>query len=275
MTAQTAFVVVSLVALASSAAAPRGSGWKPPQTAADAPEALTSAIVVADRLYDARGTKDDEGGAALHALRQAAKEHPDSWDVRWRLARAAFWFSEGLPADAKEERRATTEEGWRAGEKARELKPDAPEGAYFMSLCIGEYSHTVGLLTALKQGLEAKFRDPLLAVARKSPNVDHGGVWNALGRYKFELPWPKRDLDESVRYLRKGLEVNPDNLRARVYLAESLEKRGKGNDVEEARKLLEQVAQAPVGRYDAAEERRAKSLAKAFAQRMKWQIEGL
>lgn len=275
MSVRTAFVVVSLVALASPVAVARGSGWKVPSVAGDAPEALSSAIAIADRLYDTRGTGDDQGGAALYALRKAAQAHPESWDVQWRLARAAFWVSEGLPEDAKEERRAITTEGWKAGEKAQELKPDAPEGPYFMALCIGEYSHTVGLFAALKQGLEAKFREPLLAVAQKSPNVDHGGVWNALGRYKFELPWPKRDLDESISYLRKGLEVNPDNLRARVYLAESLEKRGKGDDVAEAKKLIERVAQAPTDKYDPAEERRAKSLAKAFSQRLKWQIEGL
>lgn len=275
MSVRTAFVVASLVAFASPAAFARGSGWKTPALASDASDTLISAMTIADRLYDTRGKGDDQGGAALHSLREAALAHPDSWDVQWRLARAAFWVSEGLPADAKEERRTIATEGWKAGEKAQALKPDAPEGPYFMALCIGEYSHSVGLLTALKQGLESKFRDPLLAVAKKAPKVDHGGVWNALGRYKFELPWPKRDLDESIGYLRKAIEVNPDNLRAMVYLAESLEKRDKGEDIAEAKTLLGQVAKAPTDRYDPPEERRAKSLAKAFSQRLKWQIEGL
>ena len=39
------------------------------------------------------------------------------------------------------------------------------------------------------------------------------------------------------------------NLRARVYLAETLQKRDRDGDVEEAKRLLKEVLDAPVGRY--------------------------
>ena len=272
MSVRAALIVVSLV-LSSPLALAAGSGWRAPPPASEAPEALRDALVEADRLYDGRAK--DKGEKALETLRALAKDHPESWDVQWRLARAAFWVSEGLPASAKTERRALAQEGWKAGEKAQTLRTDAPEGPYFMALCIGEYSHSIGVLTALKEGIEAKFRDPLLAVSKKAPKVDHGGVWNALGRYKFELPWPKQDLDASISFLRKALEVNPDNLRARVFLAESLEDRDDGEDVAEAKKLLVEVAKAPGGRYDAPEEERSKTLARALAKRLGWSIEGL
>lgn len=274
MQLRAAFIVALLVASVPASVLAAGSGWRAPALAADVSDALRTVIENADRLYAARD-KGDQGVQALDALRAAAKANPESWDVHWRLARAAFWVSEGLPAKAKSERRAIAVEGWKAGEKARDLKPDAPEGPYFMALCIGEYSHSIGIITALREGIEAKFRDPLLAVSKKAPKVDHGGVWNALGRYKFELPWPKQDVDASIKFLRKAIEVNPDNLRARVFLAESLEDRDDDDDVTEAKKLLTQVAKAPANRYDPPEEQRARSLARALARRLEWKIEGL
>lgn len=268
------WVVTLSVALVSSPAFGAGSGWRAPALSDEAPEELRALLLKADELYAKRGGADG-GRKALETLREAAAKHPQSWDVGWRLARAAFWVSESLPAASKAERRALATEGWKAGEAAFELAPDRAEAPYFMALCIGEYSHAVGLFTALKEGVEGKFRDPLLAVSKSAPKVDHGGVWNALGRYKFELPWPKRDLDQSIEWLRRAVETNPDNLRARVYLAESLEKRDAKGDVEEARKFLAEVANAPGNRYDPPEEARAKQLGRELAERLKWTIDGL
>ncbi|HEX2551195.1 MAG TPA: hypothetical protein VHK64_06340, partial [Nocardioidaceae bacterium] len=50
----------------------------------------------------------------------------------------------------------------------------------------------------------------------------------------------------------------PAALRPRVYLAISLMDSG---HPQEAKRLLDEVASAPLGRYDIAEERRAKALA--------------
>lgn len=268
-----AFVAAALVTALAPTAQAAGSGWRAPALPADASPELAAAVERADALYEARDA--DGGRKAYDALKAAAAAHPDSWDVHWRLARAAFWVSEGLPAKAKAERKEVSNVGWKAGEQARTLQPDKPEGPYFMALCIGEYSRSIGLITALRQGIEAKFRDPLLAVTKSAPGVDHGGVWNALGRYKFELPWPKKDLDESIRFLRRAIEVNPANVRARVFLAESLEDRDKEGDLAEAKKLLSEVALAPGKQYDPPEERRAVSLAKDLVKRLGWQIEGL
>lgn len=262
-------VLACLVCVAAEARA-GGSGWVAPPVDAAAPEALRASLAEADRLFATR-EQGSNAQAALDALRELAKTNPDSWDVQWRFARAAFWVSEGYPQGDKAKRRALSTEGWEAGKKAVALKPAAPEGQYFMALCIGEYSHSIGIVTALREGIEAKFRDPLVAVSKSHPKLDHGGVWNALGRYKFELPWPKKDLDDSIAYLRKGIEVNPDNLRGRVYLAESLADRDDGNDEDEAKKLLAEVLAAKAGRYDTAEELRSQELAKATKKRLGWE----
>jgi hypothetical protein len=53
------------------------------------------------------------------------------------------------------------------------------------------------------------------------------------------------------------LQAFPDNLRAKVFLAVSLVD---DDHPAEAKKLLDEVAAAPTGKYDAAEEHRAKAL---------------
>lgn len=263
-----AFVLtLSLTAPLAARAEVRGSGWVEPAPAASAPAEVRATVEEADALYR---TREQGRNAELVAdkLREAVKAHPGSWDLEWRLARALFWLAEST-AD-KEKRRALGWEGWEAGQRAVKTNPKGVEGLYFGAICIGDYSTTVGVLTALSQGLEAKVRDPLLEAEKIDPRVDHAGLYNALGRYKYSLPWPKRDLDGSVAYLRRGLEVNPQSLRTRLFLAESLLARGKDADREEARRLVNEVLEAPVGRYDKAEEIRAQGLARALAKTQGW-----
>jgi hypothetical protein len=62
------------------------------------------------------------------------------------------------------------------------------------------------------------------------------------------------------------MQVNPASLRARVYLASSLIEDGRP---EEARRLLDEVRAAPIGRYDAPEEKRAKTMADHVEDKLK------
>lgn len=263
---RTAAVVLALLAAAPALAEKRGSGWTPPPLAASLPEEVRAAIAASDARYDARQAPAT-ATEVYDELTKLAAKHPDSFDVNWRLARAAFWVAEGTKDPVR--RKAVAITGWEAGKRARAANPAGAEAAYFMALCVGEYSHSIGIFTALTEGIEGKFRDPLLEVEKASPAIDHGGLYNALGRYKYELPWPKRDLDASVVYLRKSIQVNPQNLRGRVFLAEALWDRDDDGDRAEAKKLLQEVAAAPADRYDGPEELRAKELGRAATARLK------
>jgi tetratricopeptide (TPR) repeat protein len=86
-----------------------------------------------------------------------------------------------------------------------------------------------------------------------------GGIFTAWGRFYFKLPWPKYDARHSEQMLRKALRVNPDNVRARVFLAELYEKEGHPR---EARKLLQEAIAHQPGSYDPPEERWAQRLAR-------------
>lgn len=265
-----AVLLVSLSAAGASAEGKRGSGWVAPALAADLAEELKAGLAEADAAYGIRERKG-ESEKALGALRELAKKSPDAFDVNWRLARAAFWAAESTKDAAKKQ--ALAIEGRDAGRKAIAARPKSADGHYWSALCIGEYSHSIGILTALGEGVEAQFRDPLLEAEKLDAKIDHGGVFNALGRYKFELPWPKRDVEASITYLRKGIEVNPQNLRARVYLADSLAKRDGTGDLDEAKTLVRFVLAASPGRYDPAEEYRAQEFARALVKAKDWKLE--
>jgi tetratricopeptide (TPR) repeat protein len=244
----------------------RGSGWVPPPPPASAPDDVKTLAREWEALYYAR-EKPGNLDKVLALTREAGKKHPDSFDVQWRLALSLCWASENSKDNAR--RRQLAEEGWEAGKRATQLNPKVAEGHYFTAYCVGQYSLTIGIVTALRQGIESKFRDPLLEAAKYDEAVDHGGIYNSLGRYKYELPWPKRSYGESVRYLRKAIAINPQNLRARVYLAESLLARDDKGDRAEAEQLLKEVAGAPVGRYDTAEELLAKDLGTEAAKKLR------
>ncbi len=258
-----------LVGLALALPATAQQPWAAPEPLPSAPEDVKAAVRDADGFYR---TRQEQGNIekALAVLRPAAAAHPESYDIQWRLARALFWLSE--TQKDSDVHRTLAEEGARAGDRAVAAKPDGTAGLYFGALCVGEIAHSVGVLTALTMGLEGRFREPMLKVEKVDPGIDNGGLYNGLGRYKYELPWPKRDLDASVKYLRRAIELTPADLRARVFLAETLAKRDNAGDKEEGRKLLKFVYDAVPGKYDTAEEIRAQGLAHAAAKRLGWDI---
>ena len=102
--------------------------------------------------------------------------------------------------------------------------------------------------------MEGKFRDRLSRAHGLNPTYDSGGIDTAWGRFYDKLPWPKRDRKKAEEHFRKAIEVNPNALRARVYLASSYMD---ADRVIEAKHLLDEVAAAVAGHYDAPEERRA------------------
>ena len=124
---------------------------------------------------------------------------------------------------------------------------------------MGNYALGLGVVKALAKGMEGKFRERLGRAGQLDPRYEYGAIEVAWGRFYDKLPWPKRDREAAEAHLRKAIEINPMNLRARVYLASTYIDQGR---FVEAKRMLDEVASVPVsGRYDPPEERRAKALA--------------
>lgn len=164
----------------------------------------------------------DEGKAldALAFYDEAHKLGADEFEVEWRKASAYFWAGENTKDSKKLAEWGT--KGVAHAEKAAKLKPDRVEGHYYTAVCWGTYSHGVSIFSALKQGVEKKFLNAITKAKEIDETFEDGAPLNALGRFYFELPWPKRDLAKSEKILAKNISNVPCNLRTHVYYAETV-----------------------------------------------------
>jgi hypothetical protein len=204
--------------------------------------------------------------AVLHELEEMIEEHlagdPDGFETTRRKASLVAWEADGEP-DGSEAKAAKGKIAWESGDKAIQANASDVRGHYYSGVGVGLYSEGVGILTALSQGLEGKFRERMLAALRIDKDFQDGAPQVVWGRYFFKLPWPKRDLDESIKVLRAAVRSHPNNWRAKLYLADSLIVNGLEGQDDEAHALVQQILDAPGGR-DPPEEKRVKEMARRW-----------
>ena len=235
-----------------------------PTTGADAPrQELKRLLDRADALY---ATRDEDGNLAelQRLLEQAERAAPDEYEVLWRLARLHFWLSDD-PSISDEQKSRIGKRSWEYGDRAVKANPERVEGHYYAAVGMGNYALGLGVLKALRQGIEGKFKERLSRAERLEPGYGGGAIPTAWGRFFFELPWPKYDAGKSERRLQDALRQNPRNVRARLFLADLYLKE---DHPREARAQLEQVVAHRPGSYDAPEERRTLQMARAKLARM-------
>jgi len=235
---------------AGSAGAP---GTNPIANPATAP--LPAVVARVDDLYRHRDDKMawHEEQRLVQALIARA---PADYGVLWRAARFYFWASDD-PGVSKEQRSRWGKDGWDFAERAIVVNPNDVAGYYWAALCMGNYALGLGVVKALSQGMEGKFRERLTHAQALNAGYEGGAAEVAWGRFFDKLPWPKRDRKKAEEHLRKAIELNPTALRPRVYLASSYLD---SDRIIEAKRLLDEVAAAVPGHYDAPEERRAQAL---------------
>jgi hypothetical protein len=249
----TVAVAVSLLLDAATGSVP-DAGDAGLSAAAGAPLAVTLARI--DELH--RRRDDRNAFAEEERLVQAALARaPNDFGVLWRAARADFWTADD-PGLSREQRSTWGKEGWDVAERAIAANPNDVAGYYWAAVCMGNYVLGLGVMKALSSGLEGRFRDRMARATAIDDSYQAGGVETAWGRFFEKLPWPKRDRKQAEAHLQRALAINPAALRARVYLASVYLDTDRPA---QAKRLLDEVAAAPVGRYDPPEERRAKALA--------------
>jgi tetratricopeptide (TPR) repeat protein len=241
-----------------------GAGTGPAGASGTAAANLGTASIPASlaRVDDLYRRRDDKG--AWHEEQRLVQgllaRAPNDYEVLWRAARFYFWASDD-PGVSKEQRSRWGKDGWDIAEKAISLNPSDVAGYYWAAVCMGNYALGLGVVKALSQGMEGKFRDRLTRAQTLNPSYEQGAMDTAWGRFFDKLPWPKRDRKKAEEHLRKAIEMNSNALRPRVYLASSFID---AERVTEAKRLLDEVVAAVPGRYDAPEERRAQALAQGL-----------
>ncbi len=230
----------------------------PPAVAAPSPE--TKRLLAS---VDEEWARRDVPGAAeaMRArLAEAEKLAPNDYDVLWRQSRFYFWLADD-PWIPKKEKSRLGKVSWGYGDRATAANPNRVEGWNYAAAGMGNYALGIGIFTALRQGIEGKFKERLTNATRIDPRFEGGAIYTAWGRFWYELPWPKYDAKKSRRALDEALRQNPDNVRAHVYLADLLKKEDRSA---EARAELEKAVAGQPGRYDAPEERRWQAVARGM-----------
>jgi len=209
----------------------------------------------ADELYKTRDLPASQRELNRIFKLQLSRD-PNDFEVNWRLAQLLAYQANGMP-DGSDVKAAVGKAAWEAGDRAAVARGDDVRGQYWAAVGIGLYSEGVGILTALSEGLEGKFRSRAQAALRIDKDYLDGSPQVLWGRYFYKLPWPKRDLDEAVRVLSAAAKEHPRNLRLKLFLADAL---ADSDRKEEARKLQKEVLDAPLS--DPPDDRRNKEWAK-------------
>lgn len=216
------------VVLGAPPAGARVAGMDAAQTAAD-PDALyrdresAASALAAERLWAGRLAAD-----------------PRDFESAWKLARIRYWLGTNAPgSDA--EHKARLEAGITAGKAAAAIRPEAPDGYFWMAANMGALADAHGL----RQGL--KYRTPIREALERArslqPSYLDGSPDRALGRWYFKVPGLfGGDLAKSETYLRAALAYNPQSVISLLFLGDTLAARGKKD---EARRVLQAAIDAP------------------------------
>ena len=147
----------------------------PAVASAQAPSAdVKDAIARADADWP---TRDQPGKleAMRASLEAAERAAPDDYGVLWRLSRLYFWLSDD-PALSDDEKSKLGKKGWELGDRATAANPKGVEGWFYAAGGMGNYSLGIGILKALGEGIEGKFKDRLSRAEKFDPKFFDGGI---------------------------------------------------------------------------------------------------
>jgi hypothetical protein len=213
---------------------------------AQSPDAL-----YADRANPASARK------AAGAWAAQLKAHPDDFDAAWKLGRADYWLGGHAP---EAERRAFLEAGIEAGRKAVALKPQRPEGHFWIAANMGALAESFGIRAGLKY--RKPIREELETVLKIDPAFMQGSADRALGRWYFKVPGLFGGSHKNAEtHLRASLTYNEQSTISRFFLAELLLDDGRRA---EGRAELQKVIDAPLDPEWAPEDQEYKAKARAL-----------
>lgn len=183
------------------------------------------AIAESEQLYAERADLVKVRQAVV-ALRQAQAEHPTDYELAWRLAKFNYYLGAHSP-DAQEQEKAFRD-GIEAGKLAIQLKPDKPDGHFWLGANYGGNAK-ISVLASLSDVEDIK--QEMEIVLKLDQGYQGGSAYMALGQVYMEAPRLfGGDLQKAVAYLEKGIKVGPNNALLRVRLAQAYAEAGRNED---------------------------------------------
>jgi tetratricopeptide (TPR) repeat protein len=211
---------------------------------------VSAQVALGERLVD-EGRFEE----ALAAYDRAVTERPGDARAHLRMARAAVFFADALPAGADAEKQRLFSLAAERAERAVTLAPDDPDAHFEVARALGRLAQYRGVLASLN--LAGRVLTALERSLELDPN--HAGSWHALGLFHHQVPWIAGGRSGRVvpSFLR-AIALEPDVLSHRVAFAEVLIDR---NDPAGAAEQLDPAARlTPRTYHDRQDAQRAREL---------------
>lgn len=189
---------------------------------------ITALLNEGDALWF-QNTDPDRASKTIALYEKVLELDPDNYEALWKISRSYFIIGDGLPEteEFKEQHKECGEKGMSYAKRAVAVNPEGIEGHYYYGLSIAQYSIGISIVKALIKGLGPEYEKHIGRAIEINKLYDYAGPLRAMGRYWYRLPWPKRNIDKSIDYLKEAEAFAPLSTRGRVYLAESCIKGGK------------------------------------------------
>jgi tetratricopeptide (TPR) repeat protein len=208
---------------------------------------------------DALYAKRDDVASAREAGRlwqERLTAHPQDFEAAWKLARTRYWLG-GHVSEA--DRKKVLEDGIAAAKAAASLRPERPEGHFWLAANMGALAESFGLRQGIKY--RGQIKDALLTVLKIDPAFQEGSADRALGRWYYKVPGLfGGSKQKSEAHLRQSLTYAPQSTASHFFLAETLFDLGRDA---EARAELQKVIDSPIDPDWAPEDREFKEKARA------------
>ncbi len=205
------------------------------------PAAAREQIAEADKFYAERQDLS-KARQALTALRLARTADYGSYEATWKLARTAYFIGAHTNGRESED---MFREGVDAGKIAVQLQPERPEGHFWLGANYGgsaERSTLAGLANV------EDIRREMEAVIKIDETFQGGSAYMVLGQLYLQAPKVLGgDTDKAIEYLKRGLEIEPNNALTRVHLAEAYQEAGR--EAEARKEIQFLLAMTPSPEY--------------------------
>lgn len=176
------------------------------------------------------GTPENEKAADLFLA--ASKSAPYNYEAHWKAARCFWWLADQdlLTSDDRDRQRDLSRRAMDLATRAILINPEAIEGRLYWALSALHYSYGVGMVGALKEGIQDETARHLAYCYEHDRTAEGGRVILGLSALYRTAPWPLRDLEKSVGYAREARSARPGEIRTAVFLGVALEALGRHDE---------------------------------------------
>lgn len=209
-----------------------------------------------DAAWEMRGADGTvENGKAAELYLAAVAAAPHSYEAHWKAARCFWWIADQrlLVSDDRNRQRELATRAMGLSARAMLISPDGVQGHLYWALSALHYCYGIGMVGALKEGIQDKAADHLILCYEKDKSAEGGLALLGLSALYRTTPRPLRDVNRAVGYAREAESMPPGSIRKAVFLAAALGAAGLGEEslavLDAASKMDGDPAQEPDFRW--------------------------